>query len=171
MNQTQLFNAFRSVNGSSFVGIDTLTQVKLRGGKANAQQGRVTKRMTGAQVMVFQNKEVNGYEAMIQRRLQAEGKDPESFVLGERAWGKRIPNLPIVEHEKDGVVKYYMEVIFLKSGSVEYLLDNVVVNKSDIVGLDDATEGVQGGLDNKVVIRSFAAENVTAVRVDSQVFA
>ena len=32
-------------------------------------QGRVTKRTIGSQVMVFQNKKVNGYESMVLRRL------------------------------------------------------------------------------------------------------
>ena len=87
MKHTDLVTAFQNVNGSSFVGIDTLTEVKLTGGKKNPQQGRITKKMAGASVMCFQNKNINGYAAMIGRRLLAEGKDPSSFVLGERAWG------------------------------------------------------------------------------------
>src|ERR1035437_2704714 len=116
MKHTDLVTAFQNVNGSSFVGIDTLTEVKLTGGKKNPQQGHITKRMTGASVMCFQNKTINGYAAMIGRRLLAEGKDPTSFVLGERAWGTRVPNLPIIEHFKDGAMHYYLEVIFLRSG-------------------------------------------------------
>lgn len=170
MNYAQLINAFSNVSGTSFVGIDTLTQVKLLGGARNPQQGRVTKRMVGASVMVFQNKNINGYESMIHRRLAQEGKDPANFKLGERAWGVRIPNMPIVQHEKDGQVKYYLEVIFLKPGKVEYLLDGSPINEADIVGLADRGEGEQGGLDDKVIIRTFAAESITEVRVDSQVF-
>lgn len=170
MKHTQLIAAFSNVSGSSFVGIDTLTEVKLLGGKGNAHQGRVTKRMVGAQVMVFQNKNINGYESMIARRLAQEGKDPASFVLGVRAWGVRVPNMPIVQHEKDGQVKYYLEVIFLKPGTVEYRLDGVPIAQADIVGLPAAGEGEQGGLDNKVVIRSFAADSVTEVRIDGKVF-
>jgi len=170
MKYTQLVAAFANVNGNSFVGIDTLTEVKLKGGKANPQQGRVTKRMTGASVMVFQNKKVNGYAAMIARRLAAEGKDPASFVLGERKWGTRIPDMPIIEHFKDGVTKYYLEVIFLKPGAVEYRLDGAPIAKSDIIGLEEREEGEQAGLDNKVIIRSFAADSVTEVRIDGKQF-
>ena len=172
MNTQQLQAAFAHVNGASFVGIDTLTQVKLSGGKANPQQGRVTKRMTGASVMCFQNKTVNGYEAMVERRLKAEGKDPQSFVLGARAWGTRLPNSPLIEHTKDGAVQHYVEVIFLKPGATEYLLDGVVVPKASIVGIverDEAPES-QGGLDNKVVVRSYAAASLTAVRVDGTTY-
>lgn len=170
MKYTQLVAAFAQVSGSSFVGIDTLTEVKLLGGKGNPHQGRVTKRTIGSQVMVFQNKNINGYEAMIKRRLAQEGKDPASFELGVRTWGTRIPNMPIVQHEKDGQVHYYLEVIFLKPGVVEYRLDGLAINEADIVGLKSDGGGAQGGLDNKVIIRSFAADSITEVRIDSKVF-
>ena len=81
MNVSALFS---QVSGSSFVGIDTVTVPVLTGGKKNPHAGRVTKVMVGASVMVFQNKNSNGYENMVQRRLAKEGKNPESFVLGHR---------------------------------------------------------------------------------------
>lgn len=170
---------FANVNGSSFVGIDTESVVKLKGGKKNEQQGRVTKRVTGAQVMVFTNQESNGYENMVKRRLIEEGKDPETFKLGERAWGTRVPGLPIIEHEKDGVVKEYLEVIFLKPGTTEYFLDGQPIEKSDIQGLEDEKEEKdekkneqkedtgQGGLQNKVIVRTFSADSLINVRIDN----
>jgi hypothetical protein len=90
--------AFDTLEGGTFVGMDTVTDVKLTGGKKNPQQGRVTKRMTGAQVMCFTNSKTNAYAAMVRRRLEAEGKDPDSFELGPRAWGERITGTPFVEH-------------------------------------------------------------------------
>lgn len=170
MDANTLFQALQNVNGASFVGFDSVTPVALAGGRKNPLQGRVTKRMVGAQVMVFQNKNTNGYEAMVQRRLVAEGKDPASFELGPRAWGERMPNMPIVKHEKDGVVKYYLEVIFLRGGKTQYMIDGVPCDKSAIEGLKEPAEGAQGGLENKVVIRTFAVENITELRVDGQVF-
>ncbi len=170
MKYSQLVTAFSNVSGASFIGLDTLTEVKLTGGQKNPQQGRITKKMTGASVMVFSNTNINGYEAMIQRRLIAEGKDPASFELSARAWGTRIPNMPIVEHFKDGDPKYYLEVIFLKQGTVEYRLDGSPIAEADIVGLPKATAGEQGGLDNKVFIRTFAADSIMEVRIDHKVF-
>jgi hypothetical protein len=170
MKHTQLVAAFQNVSGSSFVGIDTLTEVPLKGGKKNPHQGRITKRMTGASVMCFQNKKINGYDAMIKRRLEVEGLDPASFVLGERAWGTRVPNMPIIEHTKDGVTQYYVEVIFLKAGDVEYRLDGAPIDKKEIIGLEDKPEGEQGGLKDKVIIRSFKADSVTEVRIDGKAF-
>lgn len=170
MKYNTLVAAFENVSGASFVGIDTLTEVKLTGGKKNPQQGRITKRMVGAQVMVFQNKNINGYESMIQRRLIQEGKDPTSFELGPRAWGTRIPNMPIVEHFKDNATCYYLEVIFLKPGRVEYLFDGQPIAEHQIIGLPEKVEGEQGGLDNKVIIRCFKADSITEVRIDGKVY-
>ncbi len=170
MQYSQVLNAVANVNGASFIGLDTLTTPKLAGGKKNLQQGRVQKRMTGANVMSFQNKTTNGYENMVKRRLVAEGKNPDDFVLGERAWGQRVPNMPIVEHTKDGIVNYYLEVIFLTSGESEYLLDGVVVPATAIQGLPEASDSGQGGLDNKVIVRTFAIDSITELRINGQVF-
>lgn len=170
MKYATLVQAVADINGASFVGIDTHVDVKLSGGKKNPMQGRVTKRMNGATVMSFQNKNFSAYAAMVHRRLAAEGKDPEDFKLSERAWGTRIPNMPIVEHFKDGATKYYLEVIFVKPGTVTYLLDGAPIAKSDIEGLVEREEGEQGGLENKVIIRTFAADNITELRIDGKVF-
>lgn len=166
MKHAVLINAVQAISGGSFVGIDTHVDVKLTGGKKNPQQGRVTKRMTGATCMAFTNQNVNAYKEMVQRRLGKEGKDPEDFQLKERAWGTRVPNMPIVEHNG----AYYLEVIFMKPGKVEYLLDGVVVPESAIEGLPAKKEGEQGGLEDKVIIRDYKAESITELRINGQVF-
>jgi hypothetical protein len=170
MQYSQVLNAIANVSGASFVTIDTVTVPKLAGGKSNPHQGRVLKVMTGANVMVFQNKNSNGYENMVNRRLLAEGKDPASFTLGTRTWGTRLENMPIVEHTKNGETKHYLEVIFLKAGKSHYLIDGNLVPASRIQGLQESTEGEQGGLNDKVVIRTFDIENITQIRADGQVF-
>lgn len=163
---THAESIFANVNGSSFVGIDTLTEVPLTGGKSNPMKGRVTKRMTGASVMVFQNKNINGYKAMVERRLAKEGK-PTTFKLSPRKWGTRLADTPFVEYEKDGSVNHYLEVIFLKAGEVEYLLDGKPVNKANIVGLKSPAEhSGQGGLEDQVTIRSFKFASIVKIRID-----
>jgi len=168
MHIEQAKEIFANVNGSSFIGLDSLTQVPLFGGKRNPMQGRVTKLMTGANVMVFQNKHSSSYGDMVQRRLEREGKDPATFQLSPRAWGERIPETPFIQHEKDGEMHYYLEVIFLRAGEVQYLLDGEPIAKADIVGLKETepSEESQGGLENKVVIRSFKLASITGLRVD-----
>ena len=130
-----------NVNGATFVALDTVTEPPLKGGKSNPHKGRVTKVMTGANVMVFQNKSINGYDAMVKRRLEKEGKNPGDFKLSPRAWGHRIPNTPFVEHNG----QLYLEVIFLSSGTVHYELDGVQVDPAEIQGLElTKQEGNQG---------------------------
>ena len=153
---------FGALAGGTFVGIDTRTSVKLTGGRKNVQQGRVTKVMRGATVMVFTNAEVNAYDAMVRRRLAAEGLDPESFTLGERVWGTRVAGTPFVEHNG----KYYLETIFLKPGTVEYELDGVPVSPLLIEGLPDSRVDPesQAGLGDKVVVRTFALDSIMGLR-------
>lgn len=170
--QYTLREIFANVNGSSFIGLDTETKVKLKGGKSNEHQNRITKRTIGAQVMVFTNKEQNGYENMVQRRLIEEGKDPTNFSVGPRPWGTRVEGLPIVEHEKDGKKKEYLEVIFLKKGKSEFFLDGEPIDRKDIIGLEEKLEddekhkSDQGGLDNTVIIRTFDSESILKIRID-----
>ena len=156
--------AFSKLAGGTFVRMDTLTQVKLKGGRKNPMQGRVLKRMMGAQVMCFSNQNGSAYEAMVTRRLEQEGKDPSSFTLSPRAWGTRIAGTPFVEHNG----QHYLEVIFMRSGTVEFLLDGQPIAREEIEGLEEPREGEQGGLENKVVIRTFALESITALRANGQ---
>ena len=153
--------AFAALEGATFVGMDTETPVKLKGGMKNPQQGRVVKVQRGAQVMSFSNTNGSAYAAMVRRRLAEEGKDPDSFELGPRAWGERIAGTPFVEHKGN----HYLEVIFLSAGETEYRLDGVTVPESVIEGLPPKPESNgQGGLDRKVVIRTFKLENITELR-------
>lgn len=117
--------------------------------------------------MVFTNKKKNAYEAMVMRRLEAEGKDPESFKLGPRQWGHRIEGTPFVRHGDT----LYLEVIFLRPGAVHYCLDGVHVNEDDIEGLPvSGMEGEQGGLSNKVIIRTFTCSNIRKITVNRRTF-
>lgn len=151
------------VNGASFVSMDTETQLTLAGGKSNILQGRVTKQNSGASIMVFQNKTGSAYDKMVRRRLEKEGKNPESFELQPRTWGTRIPNTPLIEHKG----QLYLEVIFLKSGKSVYLLDGQPIDKSEIVGLKESnmSEESQAGLDDKVIIRTFKLDSIKRLKI------
>ena len=153
------------VSGASFISIDTITVPVLTGGKKNPFQGMIHKVMVGANVMVFSMKHGgSAYENMVKRRLVKEWKDAESFVLGQRAWGTRVEGTPFVEHNG----QLYLEVIFLKAGTSHYLYDGHPIDSSDIVGLKDGEKSDQGGLDNKVVIRTFRVDNISSITVDGQ---
>lgn len=153
------------INGNTKIAITTETEPKLKGGMKNPHQGQVIKRMEGGQVMIFQNKKVNGYVAMISRRLIAEGKDPSTFVLSPRKWGTRREDMPFVDHHVDGEHRIYLEVIFLKPGKITYYLNGMPIKKEFIQGLEDKEEGEQGGLENKVIIRSFNIKNIKEISI------
>ena len=156
----------KNVNGASFISIDTVTPVTLRGGKKNELQGRVTKKVVGSNVMVFQNKTTNAYENMVNRRLAKEGK-ASTFEVGPRSWGTRIKDTPFVEHNGH----LYLEVIFLPAGEREFLVDGARYT-NNIPGLPVTEErSEQGGLDNKVVIRTFNVANITHITVDHTTYA
>lgn len=171
-----------TINGTSFIGLDTVTTEVLPGGKGNPLQGRVKKHTTGITAMLFQNKFCNGYEQMVKRRLIAEGKDSEEYTLGPRAWGTRLEGLPIVEHKG----KHYLEVIVQGHPSTHYTVDGEpVVKDKDGEGnpiLQSTTGafltklkpaqagGEQGGLEDKVIIRTYGIENVTELRANKQVY-
>jgi len=168
MDRNTAHTVFANLAGGTFVGLDSLTQVKLKGGKKNPRQGRVTKLMTDAQVMCFSNSNSNAYENMVRRRLVAEGKAAEDFVLGPRAWGERVPGTCFVEHQG----KQYLEVIFMRAGKSTYFLNGVEISKHDIEGLDEPTVNpqAQGGLseENRVQIRTFALDSIVALRANGQ---
>jgi len=157
-----------NVSGAAIISLNTVTDVTLAGGKKNPLQGRVTKKTTGSNVMVFANKNVNGYAEMVKRHLEKEGKNPDSFKLGDRVWGERIAGTPFVAHKG----KKYMEVIFLSAGKTEYIIDGVPASIDSIQGLGqpDISESSQGGLDNKVIVRTYAVDSIKSLKVGSETF-
>jgi hypothetical protein len=160
-----LRNILANLSGGSFIGLDTETLVPLTGGKSNPMQGRITKQMIGATVMAFQDQTQSSYNLMVKRRLIQENKNPDSFVVGVRAWGSRVPNLPLVEHNG----QLYLEVIFLRAGTVEYFLDGVVINPANIIGLKDVSKSSDHqGLDNKVIVRDYKESSIMALRINGQ---
>lgn len=156
--------ALGDLEAGTFVGIDMLTDVKLKGGKKNPMQGRVTKLVTGATVMCFANGKSNAYNNMVKRRLIEEGKDAADFELGPRAWGERIKGTPFITHKGN----VYLEVIFMNSGKTQYFLDGKPIAPADIEGLEKPREGTQGGLENKVIIRTPQLSSIMAMRVNGQ---
>lgn len=155
-----------TIKGSSFISLDTVTDVKLTGGKKNPLQGRVQKKTSGANVMVFNDTEQNGYENMIKRRMEAEGKDSSTFTLGKRAWGQRIDQSPFIDHNG----KKYLECIFMSPGKSVYLVDGVETPKDDIEGIPVHKENPdsQGGIENKVNIRAFSLDSISAIRINGK---
>jgi hypothetical protein len=156
-----------SLQGCYLVEIDTTTKVKLKGGKSNPMQDRVTKKTIGAKSMLFSNVGNDAYEKMVRARMGSEGKDPESFELKPRAWGTRIENTPFVEHKGN----YYIELYHVESGNTVYFLDDEEIEKDNIEGLEDKkiNEESQGGIANKVIVRTYSMDSIERFAVTSKV--
>lgn len=162
-----------NVNGSTFISLSTETIPDVRvtndgedGRYPNPFFNRVKKRTSGMNVMVFTNQNSNGYQRMIERRLITEGKDPKSFQLSPRTWGTRVPGLPIVEHND----RDYLEVIVLHPGITKYYVSGVETDRSMISGLKANKPAEQGGLDDKVHIRTFREDHIQQIVMNKQTF-
>ena len=159
------------VKGTTFAGLTTKTEVKLKGGKKNPMQGRVQKLTENANVMVFSNSEKSGYGEMVKRRMISEGKDPADFQMKPRAWGTRIGKSPFIEHNGNK----YFECIFVSPGKSTYLLDGEPIEKEHIEGLPEPkekTEGEtksQGGIENKVILRTFNLSSIVSIKLKNEV--
>jgi hypothetical protein len=165
-----ILEQLQNFKGSQIIGLDTLVEVKLTGGKKNPMQGRVKKMTTGNLVMLFKNG--NGYKNMVTRRLKKQFSDiittmeiferisSPTWTPGERAWGERVPKSPFIEHKG----KLYLDTIFIRPGKSTYYLDGVEIEKDQIIGLPEKNEGDQGGLIDKVIVRTFALESIIKIR-------
>lgn len=161
------------VNGSSFISINIETDPRLRKtmpgdrSQRNPHHGNVVKRTDGMNVMVFQNKNTNAYDNMVRRRLDKEGKDPDQFEIQPRVWGSRIPNTCFVEHNG----KLYLEVIVLQSGVTYFFKkDGQLIDREDVIGLPNPSNGHQGGLEDKVIIRTIGIDSIRSITIDHKTY-
>ncbi len=141
---------FLNFHGCSFLTLETVTVPKLP--KKHPYNGLLIK-VSMRQVMVFQNKRINGYQAMINRRLVREG-NPTAFQVSRRPWGIRIPGQPLVTHKG----RIYLETIVLREIYTRFL-----VNGNPVPFTEDKQEGNQGGLQDKVIIRCFALDSIRKI--------
>jgi hypothetical protein len=160
LNLTKIIGEKVPNGGTTFAGLTTLTHVKLLGGKKNPHLGRVTKR-TVANVMLFAD-----YERAVQRKLYKEGKEGLEFEVSERAWGTRIGKSCFIEHNDH----LYLEVIFKSVTSTEYFLDGQAIDKNEIQGMPVRREAEQGGLEDKVIIRTYAVESIERITIGGETF-
>jgi hypothetical protein len=171
----ELIEKLKDFKGAQIISIDAVTEVKLVGGQQNPMQGKIKKVTTGSQVMIFKNGK--GYKNMVNRRLKKQNAGDlttialfeaiadSGFEPGPRQWGERVDGTPFVEHKG----KLYLECIFVKPGKSTYLLGDQEIDKEAIIGLPDKTEGDQGGLINKVIIRTFAIDSIIKVRKTKEI--
>ena len=163
MTFEEIQEIFKDVKGAAFVGLDTESPVKLKGGKKNPYQGRVTEVVEGSNVTISFGED-SIYENSVRRKIEKEGKDQEDFELKPRAWGTRIAGTPYIEHDD----KHYLECIFNHAGKTKYLLDGAEIDISTIEGFEKPAEKEddpsQGGIEKKVIIRTYSIDSIKTIR-------
>lgn len=166
---TSLYDIMAELSGVSFISLDTTTEQKVNKfyvdddgeKKPNPHHGRITKKMIGGRGLIYQNKNVNGFQNQVNSQMKKEGLSGE-FKVGPRSWGVREKDLPIVTL-RDQV---YLEVIFADKGKTQYYLDDHPIDRKDILGLPKQSKPTgQGGVKQQIVIRTFKVESIDALRV------
>lgn len=160
---------FNSVKGTTFANIDTVTSVKLTGGKNNPLANRdVKKIVTGSSVILFFTSKVNGYESMVRKQMTKEGIPQSNFQMGSRTFGTPIPGTPFLEHNNET----YIGLIFLKPGTTSYYVDGVLTKPASIPGLPSSVPASesQGGISKKIFYRTYKISSIRAIRALKQTF-
>jgi hypothetical protein len=149
---------FETIQDGQRVRLNFSTTPKLKGGKSNPHQGRIQKVTTGAIGILYTSGK--GYFEKVNEGLIAEGKAPD-FEPKPRAWGVRVEGTPLIEHKEN----FYLDVVFESPGETQYFLDGEKIEREDIEGLEDKKEGEQGGLEEKVYIRTISLESLGHVEL------
>lgn len=149
---------FETIQDGQKVLLNFSTIPKLKGGKANPHQGRIQKMTTGAIGILYTSG--RGYFEKVNEGLIAEGKAPD-FEPKPRAWGVRVEGTPLIEHKE----KFYLDVIFEHPGETQYYLEGEKIERDEIEGLEDKKEGEQGGLEEKVYVRTISLESLGHVEL------
>lgn len=148
---------FETIQDGTAIEIGMSTIPKLKGGKANPHQGRITKVTTGARGILYTSG--RGYFEKVNEGLIKEGKEPD-FEPKPRAWGVRVEGTPLIEHKE----KFYLDVIFESPGVTEFFLDGEPIDRDAIEGLEEKKEGEQGGLEEKVFVRTVSLDSISSVK-------
>lgn len=163
MELWQLEGYLQQISGCTFASMDTRTVPVLQGGMSNPMQGRIEKTTMGTRVMLFTNKGGSAYEAMVRRRLEQAGKDPNSFVLGELPWGARVPNTPWIYHKGE----HYLQCIVMKPGECVYYVGGEEIKPENILGLRQDQDYRNQDLpqDTQVIVRAYKLASIFSLRL------
>ena len=155
-----------SGSGSVVYKITTESEERLSGGKKNDMQGRVKKRTIDSIVKIYNGDFESVFSRLMNEEYQKAGID-KIYEPKQRTWGERIKGTPFIEH-KDEI---YVEVFFVKSGRVVYLLDDKEIDKSDIVGLKESTtrkfvgDSDSGEFVPNVIVRTYKLNSIKTAEI------
>lgn len=64
----------------------------------------IVKRTVNASVLLFTTD--GDYERLVKDRLRAAGKNPDDFVIGQRAFGERVGHSPVIKHNGENYLQF-----------------------------------------------------------------
>jgi hypothetical protein len=141
------------VTGATFATIDSTT----------SPSPGVRKVTTGTRVIIFNNMEHSGYEALVKQRLIEAGKDPRDFVLSDLPWGERISNTPIIMCR--GVA--YLQTIVLQPGQSRGYIGNREVDLADFVTSRRTNQGLPKG--DEVIVSTYRLDHIDRITLVGEV--
>jgi hypothetical protein len=169
-NEAAILAVVQKVVGVSMASMDTLTEVKLDGGKKNPMIGRVYKLSKSIPVMVCRSNESGSvaYEKAVNRGLEKEGK-PATFTSQGLPHWMGVVSFPLLQHKENGT-KYLQLIYKGVPRETTYLLDGQPIAKEDIIGFPRprATTG-QGGLEDQVQVRTPKLDSILELRIKGEV--
>lgn len=134
------------------------TEVKLTGGKSNPLQGKVRKLSTVFATATGQDT----YKNRVGHQLFVEGKSNDGYKPKDRAWGTRVGNSPIIEHNGER----YLEFIVEAPVSTVYMVEGKITDPQFIDGFPEPrerNEDSQGGVEKEIKIRCIKEENILSI--------
>lgn len=123
----------------------------------------IRKVTTGTRVILFTNKETNGYEDLVKRRLIEAGKDPRDFVLGDLPFGERLPNSPIIHNR--GL--YYLQTVILEPGQSVGYAGNREVDLADFVTPRRTNQGLSK--EDEVHVATYRLDHIDRIALVGEV--
>lgn len=157
MRVEQIRDLVAQIKGCTFASIDAETS-------PSPGLRRVVRREV---VILFTNQNSSGYENMVRRRLEEEGKDAAAFLAGDLPWGERVPGTPLIVHNG----KYYLQTVLLKPGDNEYYIGQSRLSPEEAQGLFKSADissvayGQGLGPAKAVVVRTYKLESLKAIRL------
>jgi hypothetical protein len=147
----EVLSRLAKVHGVSVAFLDAET--KLRGFR------RV---VTGERILLFNLPSgQSGYEGLVRQRLLDEGRNPDTFTVGDLPWGERWDTHPaLIQHNGN----HYLQTIFLSPGELRaYVGDREV----DPMLVEPPLSGYRQGLpdDKAVRVQTYNIQNIKDLRV------
>ena len=155
ISKENLVELLKSVKGSTFVTIQTVTTPKFIGGKSCPFAGAI------------KISKVNGcigfnYENSVNNQRKRENSEPD-FVSEPRTWGHRISGTPLVKHE--GL--YYLEIKVEKSELPIYILGTSILDNNEVENwIREQT--TRQDVEKPVILRDYKIDSIQKIIINKK---